>query len=327
MQLFVIFIQAIFNAWQDWSTSRTMSSIKNMLPTETLVLREGQKTKIAASELVKGDIVYLTLGSKLPADLRLIEVSSDLAFDRATLTGESDAIRATVDCTDDNLLESKNICLMGTYTVMGSGVGVVIQTGDNTVFGRITKLSLSERTGLTTLQNEILRFIASENIALLSISLSQPSRPIYCSCRFVTIIGSAAIVTGIIVIVVWGAWLHPSYPNYLSVSAIMVNVICEFFCFFVFVFICFVFVFIFYFLFVLFLFLFFIFYFLFVLFYFCKKIVRLKRMLDLFSRNRRIYPRGSSCGNHLGAHYRCQCNEKEEDSLQVPYHCGDTGQC
>ena len=93
----------------------------------------------------------------MPADLRLIEISADLAFDRSALTGESDPIRATVDSTDPNMLETNNICLMGTYTVVGSGTGVVIQTGDNTVFGRIAKLSSGERMGLTTLQKEILR--------------------------------------------------------------------------------------------------------------------------------------------------------------------------
>lgn len=176
-----------------------MNSIMNMLPTETLVLRDGVKIKLPASELVQGDIVYLTLGSKLPADLRLVEVSGDLKFDRATLTGESEPIPGAVDNTDENFLESQNICLMGTYTVSGSGVGVVVQTGDNTVFGRIAKLSSGERIGLTTLQREIL--------------------------RFVILIGVAAITTGIVVVIVWASWLNRDYPGYLTVSAMLVNVI------------------------------------------------------------------------------------------------------
>ncbi|KAI8318353.1 calcium ATPase, partial [Martensiomyces pterosporus] len=57
--LIVIVLQASFSAWQDWSTSRVMASITNMLPTETLVTRNGNKTKIVASELVQGDIVHV----------------------------------------------------------------------------------------------------------------------------------------------------------------------------------------------------------------------------------------------------------------------------
>jgi sodium/potassium-transporting ATPase subunit alpha len=86
--LVVIILQAVFNAWQDFSTSRVMSSIKDMIPTDVVVLRDGSQSSLAASELVPGDLVQISLGQKVPADLRLIEVSSDLRFDRSVLTGE-----------------------------------------------------------------------------------------------------------------------------------------------------------------------------------------------------------------------------------------------
>ena len=87
--LIVIFIQAIFNAWQDFSTSRVMASIKGMLPSDVLVLRDGNQTKVAAKDLVPGDLVTISMGEKVPADLKLIEVSADLQFDRSILTGEA----------------------------------------------------------------------------------------------------------------------------------------------------------------------------------------------------------------------------------------------
>jgi sodium/potassium-transporting ATPase subunit alpha len=87
--LIVILIQAVFNAWQDFSTSRVMASIKGMLPSDVLVLRDGGHTKIAAKELVPGDLVTISMGEKVPADLKLIEVSADLQFDRSILTGEA----------------------------------------------------------------------------------------------------------------------------------------------------------------------------------------------------------------------------------------------
>jgi sodium/potassium-transporting ATPase subunit alpha len=133
-----------------------MASITGMIPAESLVLRDGQNKKVPATELVVGDIVYLALGNKCPADLRLLHCSGDLKFDRSVLTGESESISATPENSDPNFMESKNIALQGTHVVSGNGVGLVIQTGDRTVFGRIAKLSSSERSGRTTLQKVVL---------------------------------------------------------------------------------------------------------------------------------------------------------------------------
>jgi P-type E1-E2 ATPase len=58
--------------------------------------------RLPAAELVSGDIVKITMGSKVPADMRLLDISSDLRFDRSILTGESNAIAATIESTDPN---------------------------------------------------------------------------------------------------------------------------------------------------------------------------------------------------------------------------------
>jgi sodium/potassium-transporting ATPase subunit alpha len=65
----------------------------------------------------------VSLGDKLPADLRFIDISSDLRIDRSILTGEAAPIAATIEFTDPNLLETKNIGLQGTLCVAGSGRG------------------------------------------------------------------------------------------------------------------------------------------------------------------------------------------------------------
>ncbi|KAF8887752.1 E1-E2 ATPase-domain-containing protein [Infundibulicybe gibba] len=117
--LIVISIQAFFNAWH--------------------VTRDGFTSRIPAADLVSGDIVTITLGSKVPADIRLIDVSSDLRFDRSILTGESNTVPASLDCTDDNFMESRNIALQGTLYTNGNGKGICVGLGDNTVFGRIAK--------------------------------------------------------------------------------------------------------------------------------------------------------------------------------------------
>lgn len=197
--LLVLVIQAFFNAWQDFSTSRVMSSIKGMLPSDVMALRNAVQEKIPASELVTGDLVYISMGEKVPADLRLIEVSMDLQFDRSILTGESEAVSGRVDMTEENFLETKNVALQGTHCVNGSGLGVVIQTGDRTVFGLIAKLSSVETKGLTTLQRELFRFVG-------------------------IIAGMATIVAAIIVIL-WAAWLRRSFPSYINVSNLLIDVV------------------------------------------------------------------------------------------------------
>jgi len=65
-----------------------MASIKGMLPSDVLVLRDSASTMVTAKELVPGDLVSISMGDKVPADLRLIEASADLQFDRSVLTGE-----------------------------------------------------------------------------------------------------------------------------------------------------------------------------------------------------------------------------------------------
>ena len=71
--LFVIFLQASFEAFMDWSSSQVMLSIKNLMPSDATVVRGGVEMKVSVADLVVGDLVLLTYGAKVPADLRLIE--------------------------------------------------------------------------------------------------------------------------------------------------------------------------------------------------------------------------------------------------------------
>ena len=65
-----------------------MASITTMLPDNCMLLRDGQPTEVLAPEVVPGDVLYVKAGNKLPADVRLVESSSDLKFDRSILTGK-----------------------------------------------------------------------------------------------------------------------------------------------------------------------------------------------------------------------------------------------
>jgi sodium/potassium-transporting ATPase subunit alpha len=198
--LYAVFvIQAVFNGWQDWSSSRTMASISGMLPDDCYVLRGGVRVELQAVDLVPGDVLYLKSGNKLPADVRFIEVSSDAKFDRSILTGESQPIAGSTEHTDTNYLETHNIGMQGTHCIAGSAIGITVSTGDRTVFGKIAKLTNTPKTGMTTLQKEILRFII--------------------------IICSLMIFFNIVVIVCWGAWLRHDHPNWISVSGLIIDIV------------------------------------------------------------------------------------------------------
>jgi magnesium-transporting ATPase (P-type) len=73
--------------------------------------------------------------------------------------GESLPLPGAVDSTDDNYLETRCIGLQGTHCISGSGMGVVVSTGDATVFGKIAKMTSAPKTGLTTLEREVINFV------------------------------------------------------------------------------------------------------------------------------------------------------------------------
>ena len=86
--MLVIIVSATFYAVVDWNASRVMKSIKSLIAEEAIVIRDGKQQTVPATDLVVGDLVILSMGDRVPADLRIVQVSSDLKFDRSLLTGE-----------------------------------------------------------------------------------------------------------------------------------------------------------------------------------------------------------------------------------------------
>uniref|UniRef100_A0A663DZE1 Calcium-transporting ATPase n=1 Tax=Aquila chrysaetos chrysaetos TaxID=223781 RepID=A0A663DZE1_AQUCH len=127
-----------------------------MVVTFPSLLREGKLQHLLARELVPGDIVYLSVGDRVPADLRLIEVT-DLLVDESSFTGEAEPCNKT----DGVLLEAgdittlSNIVFMGTLVRYGKGKGVVIGTGENSQFGEVFKMMQAEETPKTPLQKNM----------------------------------------------------------------------------------------------------------------------------------------------------------------------------
>jgi sodium/potassium-transporting ATPase subunit alpha len=119
-----------------------MGSFKDFIPPETIVLRGGVESKLDATKLVVGDVVIIELGKKIPADLRIID-SQGMKVDNSSLTGETELLPRSVECTNDNPLETKNIAFFSTLNKEGTGRGVVFATGDRTFIGQIANLAAS----------------------------------------------------------------------------------------------------------------------------------------------------------------------------------------
>jgi sodium/potassium-transporting ATPase subunit alpha len=88
VQLLVIMVSATFYAVVDWNASRIMRSIKSLIADKATVIRDGEQRTLPATDVVPGDVVVLSMGDRVPADLRLVDASTDLKFDRSLLTGE-----------------------------------------------------------------------------------------------------------------------------------------------------------------------------------------------------------------------------------------------
>ncbi|XP_021396721.2 calcium-transporting ATPase type 2C member 2 [Lonchura striata] len=141
---------------QEYRSEKSLEELNKLVPPECNCLREGKLQHLLARELVPGDIIYLSVGDRVPADLRLIEVT-DLLVDESSFTGEAEPCNKT----EGVLLEAgdittlSNVVFMGTLVRYGKGKGVVIGTGENSQFGEVFKMMQAEETPKTPLQKSM----------------------------------------------------------------------------------------------------------------------------------------------------------------------------
>jgi sodium/potassium-transporting ATPase subunit alpha len=154
----VVVITAVFSYYQDAKSAAVMEGFKKMVPRHALVLRNGQKMQLDATEIVVGDIIFVKGGDKIPADIRLSEVKS-FKVDNSSLTGESEPQARSTEMTNENPLETRNLAFYSTSATEGSAVGVCVGTGDRTVIGRIAGLASTTSNMETPIKREIAHFI------------------------------------------------------------------------------------------------------------------------------------------------------------------------
>ncbi|MBM3193689.1 MAG: magnesium-translocating P-type ATPase [Chlamydiae bacterium] len=123
---------------QEFRSNHAAEKLKALVSTKATVLRGGQKLDLFFEELVLGDVVCLSAGDMIPADLRIFS-AHDLFISQSALTGESRPFEkfSEPEAEERELLDLKNICFLGTNVVSGIGKGVVVATGPQTYFGSI----------------------------------------------------------------------------------------------------------------------------------------------------------------------------------------------
>lgn len=139
--LWMVFLSGILKFIQDFKSTKACEKLNQIINTTALIERDGLKKELPIQEILPGDIVHLAAGDMVPADLRLL-YAKDLFITQSALTGESEPVEKTSVVLDNysTTLDCNNVCFMGTTVASGSAYGVVIQTGKNTIFGKIAKI-------------------------------------------------------------------------------------------------------------------------------------------------------------------------------------------
>jgi len=155
----VTLINAVIGYVQESKAENAIAALAQSVTTAATVIRGGQKQRINSRELVPGDVVLLTSGDKVPADLRLVQVR-DLQVSEAALTGESVPVQKAPDPlpADTPLADRINMAYAGSLVTFGQARGMVVAIANQTETGRISQL-MEGSTGLVTpLTRKIERF-------------------------------------------------------------------------------------------------------------------------------------------------------------------------
>ena len=139
--LVIAIISALISFFQNYSTYRFNLKLKEKISIFTDVIRNNKQKEVKQEKVVLGDIITLSAGSVVPADLYLFQ-SKDLFINQASFTGESIAVEKIANKKakiNDEETSIKNICLMGTNVISGNGQGIVIKTGLDTFMGKVNK--------------------------------------------------------------------------------------------------------------------------------------------------------------------------------------------
>ena len=157
--LTMVIISGTLRFIQENRSGNAAEKLLSMITTTCTVTRKGEnRIEIPLDELVVGDIVHLSAGDMIPADVRIIE-SKDLFITQSSITGESEPVEKVSKLNDvkTSITDYTNIAYMGSNVISGTAKAVVVCVGDNTLFGNMTKAIAKEavETSFTKGVNEV----------------------------------------------------------------------------------------------------------------------------------------------------------------------------
>ncbi|KAF9646864.1 calcium ATPase [Thelephora ganbajun] len=157
--LLILITNATVGVIQETNAEKAIDALKEYSPEEAKVLRAGQIARIHTSELVPGDVISISVGDKIPADCRLLSISSSsFRVNQAILTGESESVHKTTDIVLDIkavMQDMTNLLFSGTTVVNGSAQAIVVFTGQKTAIGDIHKSIASQINEKTPLKRKL----------------------------------------------------------------------------------------------------------------------------------------------------------------------------
>ncbi|MCL2077104.1 MAG: cation-translocating P-type ATPase [Oscillospiraceae bacterium] len=153
--IIIVILNACLGFFQEYRTEKTLEALKKIAAPTARVFRDGSLITLPAEKIVKGDIIKLEAGGRVPADCRVIELSA-LECDESMLTGESVSVTKTVAAqSQSNALHQPNVCYMGTIVTKGHAAAEIIATGKATQMGLISALLLDIEPEKTPLQKRL----------------------------------------------------------------------------------------------------------------------------------------------------------------------------
>ncbi len=166
-------ISVVIGVLQEGKSAKIFESLARSTRTNATVVRDGIKQVIDSAELVPGDIVHISGGHKVPADMRLVE-STNLSINESSLTGEWRATAKSTDTLKDvdaPANQQINIAFMGTVVSEGFGVGIIVATGKDAKFGTLAGVMISSENTETLLSKSIKR-LANNIIAIIGVVIA-----------------------------------------------------------------------------------------------------------------------------------------------------------
>lgn len=162
----MLVISGVLRFVQDTRSDNAAERLSKMVTMTATAERDGARAEIPPEEIVVGDVIHLSAGDMIPADMRIVSCK-DLFVSQASLTGESAPVEKTGATADEStpVPECENLAFMGSNVVSGSGRGIVVAVGSGTLFGRIAKTldgkppKTAFQTGIGKVSGLLIRFM------------------------------------------------------------------------------------------------------------------------------------------------------------------------